>query len=203
MLICKYIYCGATIGVCKIDDNIEAFIPLLSKENIESVTSTTKNSTRIKEKLAIRILLKEILGEEVSLEYDKQGKPLIRNNKINISISHTHGFAAVILDNQKKIGIDIERISDKIIRVQDKFINTKECIDQTHKIIHLLIHWCAKESIYKAVSESDINLKEDIVIDQFIPSYRGFVNAHCRSESFQIHYEVLEKYVLAIATIKE
>ena len=76
----------------------ELYLPYLSQITSES---------RKKEWLTVRVLLKEMLGEEKEILYTSTGRPYLSDNSYQISISHTKSFVAVALHPEMKIGIDI------------------------------------------------------------------------------------------------
>ena len=49
-----------------------------------------------------------MLGRETPVAYHPDGIPYLPDADLHISISHTKGYAAVLLDTQPRIGIDIE-----------------------------------------------------------------------------------------------
>ena len=85
-----------------------------------------KSDKRKQEWLAVRLLLKHMAGIEAYIEYNKDGAPVLRNNPYNISISHTTGFAAVILSKNDNPGIDIEYHSVRAWKLREKFLSEKE-----------------------------------------------------------------------------
>ena len=49
------------------------------------------------------------------------------------------------------IGIDIERVTNSVLRIKDKFLNPDEYDANDPNLLQLLyIQWCAKEAMYKA-----------------------------------------------------
>lgn len=186
-------------GVWKIEETTEELLSQLNKEDPHLNRSSPK---RLKEQVAVRVLLKALINEEKSLEYTSSGKPYLKDGSYSISISHTKGYATVILSNTKRIGIDIEYISEKVERVKDRFISAKEYIDPENNIIHLLLHWSAKETMYKALGYAGVDFREHLLIDRFTPSTHGRFNSHERHsdqrEYLEIEYFVEEDYVLTL-----
>jgi phosphopantetheine--protein transferase-like protein len=100
------------------------------------------------------------------------------------------------------VGIDIEAISPRILKIKEKFLSTNEleCIDSTHEINHLLLCWSAKESVYKAMGKEDVDFKTHLQIAPFIPLEQGiFTLTECRTSaqrSYQISYVESDDYVM-------
>lgn len=188
-------------GIWRMEETPEVLLSQLS--NVQDLTdfiSTTTSQTRIIERIAVRVLLKTLLGEEKTINYQPNGKPYFEDGSINISISHTKGYVAVILSQSPLTGIDIEYISDRAKRVRSRFISDMEYIDPQHETLHLLLHWSGKETMYKALSKEEIDLKNNFRIHKFTPQQKGFFEA---SETFtennfqfQIRYIVADDYVV-------
>ena len=71
-------------------------------------------------------------------------------------------YAAVITSNYN-VGIDIEKISDKAIKIKHKFleIELNYPIEFDNQIS--LIYWNIKESIYKAIGIMGVDFKKNIL----------------------------------------
>ncbi|MDU1904023.1 MAG: 4'-phosphopantetheinyl transferase superfamily protein [Dysgonomonas sp.] len=199
MLIRKEENDTAIWGVWKITEPINDLMSLLEFTDFSKNISSQK---RLLELTAIRILLKSLAKEEKIIEYNLEGKPYLADNSYNISISHTRGYAAVILSKGAKVGIDIEYVSDKVKRVRSKFISEDEYIYENNELIHLLLHWSAKEAMYKAIKMTGVVFKENLHIEKFIPSQSGtFIGKETFTKdcnSFLIHYLVENEFVITI-----
>ena len=185
-------------GIWRIDESIEDLLAMFhSKESLTDILSI-KSQSRILEKLAVRVLLKELSGNEEYICYEESGKPYLKDRNYHISISHTKGYVAVILSERCSVGIDIEQITDKVRHVQSKYISNKEYIDPEQELIHLLLHWSAKEAIYKVLNIEGIELKEEVIVEQFIPEPEGVFQAiekrQCRV--LNVYYLVNSDFVL-------
>ena len=143
-----------SIYVWKLTETEEELLLLrpLSTEEYDCFCSL-KNGKRRKEWLTNRILLEQAIGKNFSLEYLPDGKPLLRNPDLFLSISHSANFVALCLSKNKNVGIDIEKIRENIASLKHKFLLKKEAqiIDNSDvKLLH--IYWGAKEAMYKMYS---------------------------------------------------
>ena len=120
------------------------------------------------ERFASRVLLKELLGEEVRVDYHSTGAPFLACVPLYISISHTKDYVAVILD-ERPTGIDIEYRSDRILKIRSRFMNPEEeaGIDPGHEVEHLLIHWCAKETLFKIIGQEGVDFQKHLHVNPF------------------------------------
>ena len=120
--------------------------------------------------LAGRYLLPELFTdfplEEIVIADTK--KPFLENEKYHFSISHCGDFAAAIVSNTKRVGVDIEMITPKVSRISHKFLAPaedefiKRFSSETDLIKILTLLWSAKESIFKWYSLGEVNFKEHI-----------------------------------------
>lgn len=188
-------------GIWKMEEAPELLLSQLNnKQDLVDFTQTVSSSARTFERIAVRVLLKTLLNEEKTINYHPNGKPYFEDQSINLSISHTKDYVAVILSQSPLVGIDIEYISDRVKRVRSRFISDLEYIDSENEIIHLLLHWSAKETMYKALSKEKIDLKNNFHIQSFAPQQKGsFKASETFTENnlqFQIQYIVTDDYVV-------
>lgn len=167
-------------------------LPVVPAVRLEGIGSAKK---RI-EKLVARHLIGLVTGDRTSpIVYDDNGKPTLP--QWHISISHTHGWVAVALSKQESVGIDIEYESAKVDRVACKFIRKDEQSD-TH--LHRLINWCAKETVFKLLSEQKLQYF-DMKLKPFAPKEKGtteVVNLKDNT-SVVVYYCCTSEYVLTWA----
>ena len=115
------------------------------------VANLKPESRRRLEVLAVRCLLKEMMGEEQAVVYDEHGAPSLASGSDYISISHTDGYVAAII-GQNPVGIDVERRGRRVERVRSKFLQPAEETLVAHTpdpqlSMHLI--WSAKEAVFK------------------------------------------------------
>lgn len=140
----------------------------------------TMCNNRQKETAAVYALLNEMLGRGGwIIDHEDSGKPILRHSDMEISISHTKNYASIILSKRNRVAVDIEYISDRICKIEDKFMRgdeqaySRKLMQQiaitkksnTNKACILLLFWCAKETMYKYYSDEHLAL-QDIKIEQ-------------------------------------
>src|SRR5688500_18402420 len=84
---------------------------------VPGFTSVTRQSQWLSSRLLAYTLLAKFTGAFIPLHTNSNGKPVFADEKYQISITHSRQLVAVILSEQKKVGIDIEIISPKVLRV--------------------------------------------------------------------------------------
>jgi len=191
----------SVLAIWRIDESKEELLSLLDNHSIlENDVMCLKSEEKVIERLAVRVLLKYLLGRELEIRYFPSGKPFLRGLNAYLSISHTHGYVAVMLGEKDQLGIDIQSIEEKVKRVKPKFVSPKEYIDPDNELIHLLLHWSAKETLYKALGKPGIELKTEVFIEPFQPKESGkFVTIDRSTPTEQeiiISYMVTPDFVL-------
>lgn len=155
---------GIDIFIAKIridEEKMLEEISLSSQEKMKYAEMTSRK--RRQEWLTCRVLLSNVLGKEFILEYQSNGKPYLLQPKKNISISHSKEYVAIAIA-EKKIGIDIEKIDKRILKLKEKILNSREVnrfVAADERVLHII--WGIKESVYKQQSE-EINYLEDIEV---------------------------------------
>lgn len=118
--------------------------------------------------MSIRHLMAEAGYVDQDLFYDELGKPHLKDGK-SISITHSFHFTAIIVSNHK-VGIDIEKRRDKILKIANKFTPLDEyhtLANEEALIRKLTIVWGAKESVYKMFAEPGLGFLQHIHVNDF------------------------------------
>ena len=121
----------------------------------------SKSFRRKQEFITIRMLIKDYLQKESFLFYENN-KPKLTTHT-HISISHKNQEIIVCFNENKEIGVDIEKIDIKINNIQYKFCNEQELVNRTNieNIEFLTMLWCAKEATYKCLDyQNGVYLKD-------------------------------------------
>lgn len=171
------------------------------RERYEEELRSVSNKHRRLELLTVRLLLSHLIHQEPVIVHDEEGRPSIENSSLRISISHTNRYVAVIISESHDVGIDIEMKKEKIFRVKHKILSPKEIIDENRTLDSLLLHWCAKETIFKLSDVSLPEFSEDIIVNPFAVNDEGTFQAYETKQhhSFLLHYRVMEDCVLVYA----
>lgn len=154
----REVYPGVRLGLWEMtesENDFYALSPAMSRYR-SVVASKYKSEQRRKEFLAVRALLHEMLDDKVGeITHNDKGKPALKG--WHISVSHTRGYAALILSRKQEVGVDIEYFSDRVDRIASKFLRKDEHASDT---LSRLVHWCGKETIYKLFSDDNLQYKE-------------------------------------------
>ena len=186
----------------------ESFDTLL--KNIELTAENTgrlnsmKSILHQKGFLSIRHLLALEGYTDYDLYYDTNGKPHLKD-ELNISITHSFIFSAIILSDIK-VGIDVEKKRDKILRIAHKFTFFKDLdnLSLISKIRKLTIIWCAKESLYKSFNRVGLTFLNHIHVEDFNLHQNettAIVDFENKIESYHIWFQEFEGFTCAYALI--
>ncbi|MBP8641879.1 MAG: 4'-phosphopantetheinyl transferase superfamily protein [Prevotella sp.] len=163
----REVYPGVSLGLWQMDESPEQLFDLYPHllPYRSSLDDKYKNDGRKLEFLAIRALMYEmlrvngaskgLLSHAGDFTHNGQGKPLFRG--YHVSISHTKGYAALILSKKSEVAVDIEYMSDRVERIASKFLRKDERADSLDA---KLVHWCAKETVFKLFSEENLLFEE-------------------------------------------
>lgn len=169
----REVYPGVSLGLWQMDESPEQLFDLYPHllPYRSSLDDKYKNDGRKLEFLAIRALMYEmlrvngaskgLLSHAGDFTHNGQGKPLFRG--YHVSISHTKGYAALIMSKKSEVAVDIEYMSDRVERIASKFLRKDERADSLDA---KLVHWCAKETVFKLFSEENL-LFEDMRVKPF------------------------------------
>ena len=186
----------------------ESFDTLL--KNIELTAKNTRRLNSMKSILhqkgflSIRHLLALEGYTDYDLYYDTNGKPHLKD-ELNISITHSFIFSAIILSDNK-VGIDVEKKRDKIIRIAHKFTSVKnfEKSSLTTKISKLTAIWCAKESLYKSFNRVGLSFLNHIHVADFGLDQNettAIADFNNKTESYHVRFSEFEGFTCAYALI--
>ena len=156
------------ILVWKVEEEIDFFSQQVSLSLEESQEYAFINSANRKlEWMATRFVQRQVIQDH--LIKDNFGKPFLKSQKGYISLSHCKNYSVAAFSKQHQIGIDIEPVNEKILRIADKFMSEKEFafIVKEQEATHLIACWSIKEAIYKSYGKKNVNFKEQIQIEAF------------------------------------
>ena len=193
----------AEIGVWQITETEEELKELSSTptDEMEEISFIRSESLR-KQRLAVRALLNTMFDEKVYLSHHDNGKPYLENNPVNISITHTEKYVAVILHEEENVGIDIESLDRDFSAVEKKALSEDEIddLEDEKRNEQLAIYWCAKEAVFKLLSRYNVDFAEQIEIERFRPRGEGELEATFTSkndeEEFNLEYITFDRHVL-------
>lgn len=204
----REVYPGVSLGLWQMDESVTELLERYPWTNCyQGDLSRFKSDSRKLEFLAVRVLLREMLQmlgcSEAQIQrignigHNSAGKPLLKG--YNISVSHTKGYAALILSKSREVAVDIEYYSDRVKRIASKFLRKDEkAID----LDALLVHWCSKETVYKLFSEDNLQYA-----DMRVKPFDTMSDWSCEVENLKakkpvnVDFELTMEFVLTYAAL--
>ena len=154
---------------------------------------------RMKERLAVRVLMYTLWKQEYEVEYDETGKPSLKGHPFEISISHTLNYVAVCWHPSSKTAIDIERLTPKALKLRSRFVRTDERAEGD-ELNAAVFFWSAKETLYKVLSvQNGVNFIADLYIAPLVLAKKGNMygtDLRNPEEEYLMHYLFTEDFVL-------
>ena len=195
---------GASIYVWEMTESESDLIdsyPIPSND-IQEISLLKSEKKRI-EKLAVRALLSVIFNEKTYLGHHENGLPFLQNKLEKISISHSDRFVAIIIHEEERVAIDIERLNRDFSAVEKKALSKKEIrqLSTKHRDLHLAICWSCKESVFKKMSTDNVNFAEQIAIKKFSPDDEGtlevtFIHQDGDKDEMEVFYEIVDNHIM-------
>ncbi len=191
-------------AIWRIEETAEDLIGRLQLDGREqAILSKLNKGKRTLHWLATRVLLRHMLDTTgfIDCPSDENGKPYLANFPQRISLTHSFDYAAVMMSNNGEVGIDLELVKPKILRIADKFMKQEEleAIGNGH-IEQLYACWCAKEAVYKLQGNKGVSFKDNMTIQPFDYQDQGVLfldlEAPDRTDRFKVYYERFQEYML-------
>lgn len=162
--------------------------------------SPVKSERRKRELVTSRILAQSMLKKEADIIYNSSGKPSLNDSDFKISVSHTGDFVAVLVHPEKEAGIDIEVLSDRILKIAPKFVSDDEIkVFKTGDLNELYKIWGAKEVVYKIYGRKEVDFKRDLFctpLDNNFISIKHILPGQIKN--FTLTSEILKKHNLVL-----
>lgn len=194
-------------GIWRADESLDELLALLPhpEQYVPGIQRFTAEHRR-REWLAVRVLLYVLTGEEKEIAYTPVGKPFLVDGTASISISHTRGYVAVLLGpRNREVGIDIEQYGERVRKVASRFMREDEvpASFRDTDTWSLLLHWSAKETMFKCMNASEVDFRKHLCIFPFQVAEQGVFSAQeyrtTENRHFTIHYYLFPDFVLTLS----
>jgi phosphopantetheine--protein transferase-like protein len=165
-----------------------------------------QNEERKIQHLAVRLLFKLMMPEaDLSMMVmADNGKPYLQGVPFHFSFSHCKGYAAVAVSDTDPIGIDIEIIHPRILKVAHKFLNDNEKsmivnLVEEDQLKQMAFFWAAKEAMYKQHEQLGIDFANHFKVLSIANEQSGVVAANISHKNIEkkvlLDYHFGEDYV--------
>ena len=194
----------AEIAVWHVTESEQELLGLTSVPNDElEEISLFRNENHRRQKLAVRALINEVFEEKMYLNHHDNGQPYFENCATNISITHTDNYVAIIIHDEDEVGIDVESLDRDFSVVEKKALSEDEIddLEKDKRNEQLAIYWCAKEAIFKRMSQNRVDFAEQIEVEKFNVRKEGeleatFIHKDEHVEEVELEYLIFDRHVL-------
>lgn len=198
-------------AVCRFEESFSELSALCEDESlVEYALENFGSEKRRCEWLAARILIKKLAGSCASVCYSSDGKPHLCDGSRHISISHTDGYVAVAFHAEYSVGVDVELLGAKVLKLYKRFLNSVEVdsLDKNSETVAMLLHWSAKESFYKIIGNRGGSFAENFTVSQFVVGASGdfsisYTDNGTLIKKLPVNYIVGSDYVFTLCVDNE
>ncbi len=156
-------------GIWKIAEDEQALLDQV--KDYESISGTITHPEKRLEFIAGRVLarnLLEALGKPFEgVTKDVFGKPFFKEHTFQLSLSHSYPYVAALADIRQSVGIDLEQIKKKLVKIGPRVLHASELQDAGEDETKHCIYWCAKEALIKIYGKKDLVFSEHLLISPF------------------------------------
>lgn len=168
-------------------------LPLSWQANLDLDRVSTHN-------LAARVLAHTVCPEFSILEKDEYGKPYFDSEHHKISITHAGEYAGFMFTEKRDCGLDMEEITERVRRIQSKFVREDEEAFLAEDLRGLFMIWCAKEAMYKYYGLKSLDFKQHMKLDYEILQDSGTLIGHIDKDDYsrtlELDYTFFDNYLI-------
>ena len=201
------------LGIWHIIEDEDFFLQKLPLTDAERVEIEASMGRKKLEKLAGKMLLRQLTGWAYTIVKNENGKPFFKDSDLQLSLSHSGDYVVGIV-SEHVVGIDIQYLTSKVERVAARVMNENKfkTLDPNNRLEHLHVYWGAKEALFKTYGHKAMDFRKHLVIKPFNklpkdPSHatkitEGSIEKDNRLHWFDIYYQKIKNYILVYAIEK-
>jgi len=163
------------------------FLSFREKLSYANISHPEKKKEWASARLAIRDALDMLHIPYPGFFKDEHGKSQVMKGNGYVSLSHTIGYAGAIFHREFPVGIDMDLIREKILKIGFRFLDPKELDFLEKDPKHYTMAWSAKESIFKCQGKRGVSFRENILLEPFDPN-TGIIKGKIRGTDFADHH---------------
>lgn len=164
----------------------------------ETIPDTIKHDQKRLEfcvgRLLAKTLLEKLGGRFEGIVKDAFGKPFFRNSSFQLSLSHSYPYVGALIHKSKSVGIDVEQIKSKLLKIAPRIMHPEELQDAGTDETKHCIYWCAKETLIKIYGKKDLTFAENLMISPFTREAKGNITGRIivnnTETAIPLYYEV-------------
>jgi phosphopantetheinyl transferase len=187
-------------GLWKITESYEV-LRTLSQFDANGIMHEQRKIHRMASRLILNDLLSEYGVSQAKILYQENGRPYLEHSSLEISLSHAVDYAAAAVSLHNPIGVDVEKIGPRVMRIQKKFMNETELENpDLDKLAWSTLVWSAKEAMFKLYGKGNLDFKENLLVTSKPQNLiSGTIKTEKSSKELAIHYRIFDSYVFTLA----
>lgn len=170
-------------------------LALLDLRQFETISGLS-GKRELEKNGALHIIQTVLKSPAIQLHYQSNGKPYLLNGP-KISISHSSDWVGVLFsEGGEEIGLDIEKIRDKVLSIKHKFLSAIELQELgSAGVEKYTLYWAVKEAVYKASGIEGLLFAEEIAIEPFaLKTNSGMIKAMVERKDVEKNFTL--RYIL-------
>ena len=191
-------------GIWRISEDEQSLLNQVS--DYESISDAITHPQKRLEFIAGRVLARNIL-EALGKPFegvvkDFFGKPFFKQNTLQLSLSHSYPYVAAVTDVNQSVGIDLEQITKKLLKIGPRVLHSSELQDAGSDEIKHCIYWCAKEALIKIYGKKDLVFSKHLLVNPFKLEKEGLllgrIIANNTETTIPLQYFVHSNFVVVL-----
>ena len=167
------------------------FLSFREKLSFANISHPEKKKEWATARMAIHDALTALQEPYPGFFKDEHGKSQSMNGRGFVSLSHTPGMAGAIYHKDQPVGIDMDLIREKILRIGFRFLDPSELDFLEKDPAHYTMAWSAKESIFKCQGKRGVSFRENILLEPFSPEAK-LIKGKIRGTDFADHHYTVQ-----------
>lgn len=168
-----------------------SFLSFREKLSFANISHPEKKKEWATARIAIHDALQALQIPYPGFFKDEHGKSQSMNGQGFVSLTHTPGYAGAIFHRENPVGIDMDLVREKILRVGFRFLDPSELDFLEKDPVHFTMAWSAKESIFKCQGKRGVSFRENILLEPFSIGTTQ-IKGKIRGTDFADHYYTVE-----------
>ncbi len=150
--------------------------------------------------LSSRYLVRYALGNPpypIRMFADEAGKPYLPDLPVHISIAHAQKMSALMISHDHAVGVDLEYLNPKILRVRSKFLSDAEWaqVHDADNLRELYVYWCCKEAVYKLLGTGKLDFRKHLHVRPFDSQTDYVIVEECKTLQTILHRLRIEYFM--------
>ena len=167
------------------------FLSFREKLSFANISHPEKKKEWATARLAIYDALETLKVPYPGFFKDEHGKSQSMNCHGYVSLTHTPGFAGAIFHQEQPVGIDMDLIREKILKIGFRFLDKSELDFLEKDPAHYTMAWSAKESIFKCQGKKGVSFRDNILLEPFDINAKK-IKGKIRGTDFADHHYTVE-----------